>query len=416
MKVVRSTWVVPVDAPPIADGAVAMEGEEIAAVGSAGAILERWGDRARSKHGAAGVLELVPSVLLPALVNAHTHLELSWMAKAPPPRGDFLAWVRAMIERRAPAPEIVEQEAERAIAAIAASGTAAAGDVGNTTDALAALRCSSLAGRFFFEVIGWEARGLSRFEEAARILDTGAAAVPASFPGSIAPHGPHSVSPEVLARIVARARARGDVVSVHLAESREEDALLRRGDGPGRALLDAIGALPRGWTPPGLSPAQLLDRAGFLGPRTLAVHGVHLSREDARLLAARETTVVLCPRSNAWLGVGEAPVAMLLQEGVRLALGTDSLASNEDLDLLAELSALRALAPSAPASTLLRAATLGGAEALGLEPTLGSITPGKRGPLIALPLTSTPSARQEEEPYRAIFAGPRPAGLRILRG
>lgn len=432
MKVVKSAWVLPIDAPPIADGAVALDGGTIVAVGTARDILTRWGDRAARERGAGGMIDLGEAVVLPALVNAHTHLELSWMAQAPPPRGRFLEWVRAMITRETPPPERIEEEIGRALSSIAASGVAAVGDVGDTPAALVALRASPLSGRFFFEVIGWEARGATRFDEAARFLDADADAgtAPATFPGSVVPHGPHSVSPEVLARIAARARDRRDIVSVHLAESREEDALLRYGDGPARALLDEMGVLPAGWRPPGLSPVQVLDRAELLGPRTLAVHGVHLTGEDVRLLAARGATVVLCPRSNAWLGVGEAPVAMLLQEGVRLALGTDSHASNEDLDLFAELAALRAIAPGAAASDLLRAATLGGAEALGLSSTLGSITPGKRGPLVALPLVSRRSGGapgpaavtgdrpivegREAEPYRTVFAGLRPSGLRIL--
>jgi len=448
VKIFRSAWIVPVDKPPMADAAVAIEEGGIVAVASADEVLARFGDRARRLQGPSGVTDLGDAVILPALVNAHTHLELSWMEQAPPPRGDFTAWVRAMIARLAPSPEEIARGIDRAIAAIVASGTAAIGDVGNTTASLAPLRASPLEGRFFLEVIGWQERGAARFDDAERDLDAAAtgASVPhgtsrasrasrapnrpgaaALFPGSLVPLGPHAADPDLLLRMADRARTRNDVVSVHLAESAAEDALLRRGDSPLRALMDEIGALPAGWTPPGLSPAQVLDAAGLLGPRTIAVHGVHLTREDARLLAARGTTLALCPRSNAWLGAGEAPVAMLLEEGVRLALGTDSLASNTDLDLLAELAALRALAPGVPAAALVRAATLGGAEALGVADAWGSVTPGKRAPLIALPMAphagrptdegprTAGAAAPDDEPYRTVFAGPRGAELRILR-
>lgn len=439
MIVVRSAWVVPVETPPIENGAVALQDGAIVAVGTATDVLAAWGERARRERGPQGVIDLGAAVVLPALVNAHTHLELSWMKNEALPRGDHVAWVRAMIRRRAPDAKAIRQPVAESIAALLRGGIAAVGDVGNSAAALEILRASPLEGRFFLEVLGWGARGDARCDDAAAELESApeAPAVLAPWPASLVPHGPHSVSPELLARLAARARLRGDVVSIHLAESAAEDALLRRGEGPLRALMDEIGALPAGWTPPGLSPAQVLDKAGLLGPRTLAVHGVHLTREDARLIAARGATLALCPRSNAWLGVGAAPVAMLLEEGVRLALGTDSLASNLDLDLFAELGALRELAPAAPPSALLRAATLGGAEALEL-PSFGSLASGRRGPLVALPLVSSRSpgpdagtgssvranrddrdddrTDRDDEPYRTIFAGPHPPGLRVIHG
>jgi cytosine/adenosine deaminase-related metal-dependent hydrolase len=217
--------------------------------------------------------------------------------------------------------------------------------------------------------------------------------------------------------------------------------------------MEQLGRLGPGWRPAGLSPARVLDAAGLLGPRTLAVHGVHLTRDDVRLLASRGTSVVLCPRSNAWIGVGEAPVAMFREEGLRAALGTDSLASNADLDIFAELAALVRLARGLPADWILRAATLGGAEALGMASEFGSIEPGKRASLLALrkrprtqvpghggahhalPQDSSGSAQgalgsedpraefttepasailQEAEPYATILGGPSEVALTVL--
>jgi len=437
VKLYRAEWIVPVDAPPLRDGALVVEGGTIVDVGPYSEIVARRGEAIAARRGEAGFRDLGAVALLPALVNAHTHLELSWMAASPPPRGDFARWMRAMIDRRTPSAEDVSAAVERAIGAIVASGTAALGDVGNTTAALDPLGRSALAGGFFLEVIGWGARGDACLLEAARTLesvDAGPdaasratrAQAPASLSVSIVPHGPHSVSPHVLERVAARARERRDVVSVHLAESRAEDDLLRRGEGPVRRLLEEIGALPAAWEPPRLSPAQVLDRAGLLGPRTLAGHGVHLDREDARLLRGRGATVVLCPRSNAWTGAGAAPVTMLLDESVPLALGTDSLASNEDLDLFAELAALRALAPGAPPEALVRAATLGGAEALGLSVRLGSLSAGKDARLVAVKLregghrtAGAPDAApgplvDDAEPYATIFSRPRTEDVFVL--
>jgi cytosine/adenosine deaminase-related metal-dependent hydrolase len=118
----------------------------------------------------------------------------------------------------------------------------------------------------------------------------------------------------------------------------------------------------------------------------LAVHGVRFDDADLSRLAAAGSTVVSCPRSNRWTGAGDPPVERFYASGVRVAVGTDSLASVADLNLFAELAALRSLAPEVPAASLLRTATLAGAEALGFASELGSIEPGKRAELIAVRL------------------------------
>jgi cytosine/adenosine deaminase-related metal-dependent hydrolase len=138
------------------------------------------------------------------------------------------------------------------------------------------------------------------------------------------------------------------------------------------------------------------------------VHAVHLDREELRLAAEAGATIVLCPRSNATLGVGRAPVPRFLEAGLRLALGTDSLASNEDLDLFAEMAALRRDHPGLDPGLVIRAATLGGAEALGLERRLGSLAPGRRAALVAVRL------EPGDDPLEAVTTGPPPESRRVL--
>ncbi len=230
------------------------------------------------------------------------------------------------------------------------------------------------------------------------------------------PHAPHTVPPALLRRIAERARQRGDIVSIHAAESAAEDEFLRRGTGPFHALMARMGLIRGDWIPPGRSPIEVLDESGLLGPRTLVVHCVHATGDDARLLAARGATAVLCPRSNEAIGAGTAPVGMLLGEGVRLALGTDSHASNDDLDFLDELAALRSLAPGVPPAALARAATLGGAEALGLGSRFGSIEPGKRAVLLCLRKRTRPGAAADRGPGPARAATDGTAGERGSAG
>jgi cytosine/adenosine deaminase-related metal-dependent hydrolase len=132
---------------------------------------------------------------------------------------------------------------------------------------------------------------------------------------------------------------------------------------------------------------QFLDEAGFLGANLLAVHGVQMTLDDLGRLKARGTTLVTCPRSNGHTGAGAPPIQDFYDAGVRVAIGTDSLASAPDLNLFAELATMRALAPGVPAVALLQSATLEGARALGFDADYGSIDPGKRAALIAVALT-----------------------------
>lgn len=392
MRILRCAWVLPVSSEPIRDGAVVVEGGEIVAVGPTASILPTHGRSNEVLRSPPEIVDLGNGILLPAFVNAHTHFELSWMASAPPPRGDLIAWIRTMIARRPPPDSALLPSIERAIDSVRGSGTALVADVGNSTSALPLLEGSGLRGCFFLEVIRRRVDDsdpvalASRKLDAGARLDSGDSSGADRFRSSIVPHSPTagSLSPGLLVEIGDRARRLGDIVSMHVAESRADVEFLMTGQGPLRPLFEEIGAIAQGWNPPRLSPAQVLDEAGLLGPRSLVVHGVHLSRDEIRLLAKRGTTVVMCPRSNAWIGVGEAPVAMFVAEGVRLALGTDSLASNHDLDIRAELATLRGLAPRVEPSILLRAATLGGAEALGLGASFGSLDAGKTAALVVL--------------------------------
>jgi cytosine/adenosine deaminase-related metal-dependent hydrolase len=172
--------------------------------------------------------------------------------------------------------------------------------------------------------------------------------------------------------------------SVHLSESAEEVEFIGTGRGAWRAFLEDVGAWDERWRPPGGSPAQFLDESGFLDDRVLAVHGVQMTTADLTRLAARQTTLVTCPRSNEHTGAGAPPLADFYSSGIRVAVGTDSLASAPDLSVFAELAAMRRLAPSVPASQLLDSATRQGARALGFDADYGTIELGKRARLLAV--------------------------------
>jgi cytosine/adenosine deaminase-related metal-dependent hydrolase len=169
-------------------------------------------------------------------------------------------------------------------------------------------------------------------------------------------------------------------------------------------MLRLVGSWVEGWQPPGCGPVEFLEQLAFLDARTLVVHGVQLSDRSLERLASIGCTLVTCPRSNQWVGVGVPPIARFYASGVAVAVGTDSLASAEDLNLFAELKAMRWLAPDVPAGTLLESATLAGARALGFDSDLGSIEVGKLAKLIAV---EVPAHTTNVEEYLVSGINPR---------
>jgi cytosine/adenosine deaminase-related metal-dependent hydrolase len=394
MTTFRASWILPVTDEPIRDGFVSVEDGRITAVG-AGAPPD--------------AIDLGHVAVLPALVNAHTHLELSYLRDKVPPKHTFLDWIRPLMAARReypdPADPVILQAARRAIDEARASGTGLLGDISNTLVTLPLLLEAGMPGRIFFELLGFTvadpigrvAESRARINDA--IVEAGLCGPPADeyVRVSLAPHAPYSVSPALFGAIRADldADAHG-VSSVHLAESPDEVEFLARGAGNWPALLRELGAWNETWKPPAQSPVEYLSDIGFLDSRVLAIHAVQCSGDDLARLRAVGATVVSCPRSNRHVGVGDPPIEAFYTTGVRVAFGTDSLASVDDLNLFGELAAARRLAPRVPARDLLRSATLCGARALGFGDTMGSIETGKEASLIAVRL---PEGGSDVEEY-----------------
>jgi cytosine/adenosine deaminase-related metal-dependent hydrolase len=383
----HAPWILPISGPPIHDGWVAIDRGRIAGVGRRGPAF------------AHGDVHLGDVAVMPGLVNAHTHLELSYLRDEVPPASTFVTWIRNVMaaRRRRPdprAPEIVDA-VDRALEESEAFGTAVVGDISNTLVTFEPLTRSRLAAIVFLELIRFNVADARAFvAEASAQLDELA---PTDWVrASLAAHAPYSVAPLIF-RAVREAIDRDAFTpcSVHLSESVEEVEFIGTGRGPWRALLEELGVWDPKWVPPGGSPVQFLDEAGFLGPNVLAVHGVQMSLDDLGRLKARGTTLVTCPRSNGHTGAGAPPIEDFYDAGVHVAIGTDSLASAPDLSVFAELATMRALAPTVAARDLLDSATLQGARALGFDADYGTIEPGKRARLIAV--TIPPDVDDVEE-------------------
>ena len=406
---IRAAWVVPIEGPPIRNGWVVVDRGRVVALGG-----PRADDRPPSAdHSPARDHDLGAVALLPGLVNAHTHLELSHLRDEIAPASEFVTWIRGVMAARRQRPDAGSVEIldgiRIGIDESVACGTALVGDISNTLATFDPLTASPLAAVVFYELIRFRAPDPTALVEAA------AAQIAALAPNdrvrvSLAAHAPYSVAPLVF-RALRKAVDRDGFLpcSVHVSESAEEIEFIQTGGGPWRALLEELGSWDPAWIAPGVSPVHFLDDAGFLGANVLAVHGVQMTLDDLGRLKARGTTLVTCPRSNGHTGAGAPPLQDFYDAGVRVAVGTDSLASAPDLNVFAELATMRALAPSIPAAALLRSATAEGARALGFDADYGTIEPGKRARLIAV---DVPADVDDVEEY--LVGGITPSQIRWI--
>jgi cytosine/adenosine deaminase-related metal-dependent hydrolase len=389
----RAAWVIPIASPPIRGGVVSVDRGVVAGVDASG------GDRAE---------DLGDVAILPGLVNAHTHLELSWMRGQVPPNPSMPAWAAALMALRRTVSQEPPEPIRDAIGEARRAGTALVGDVTNTFATYEPLLDSELSAVLFREVLGFNPPDADAIVGAVEAQIATLTPVQWLRP-TIVPHAPYSVAPSLMEAIARASQRRELPLSVHLGESAQEVQFLRDGTGEWRALLERLGVWNPEWTPPACGPVAYLDGLGLVSDRLLAVHGVQFTDAELTRLAAAGATVVTCPRSNRWTGAGEPPIARFYASGVRVAIGTDSLASVEDLNLFAEIAEVRRLAPRVPASRILASATLSGAQALGFASELGSLEAGKRAQLLAVRI---PAGLDDVEEY--LVSGVEPSAVRWL--
>jgi 5-methylthioadenosine/S-adenosylhomocysteine deaminase len=379
---------VPVEGEPIPDGAVAISDDgRIAAVGAA------------SELGAGERFD--EAVILPGFVNAHTHLEYAVYAGF----GDglpFPDWIGLHVERKSRI-GIDDMDAIARLGALEClrSGVTAVGDC--SFAGAAATGCSDVGLRaiVYLEVFGTDPQdqierrfGTMRERIADSLSDT--------VRLGISPHAPYTCTLE----LYEACDELGLPVATHLAESEAENEFLRTGGGSWQAFAEML--VP----PPGTTGIRALAEAGLLGPRVVAAHCVQADEEEIALLAEHDAAVAHCPRSNAVLGCGVAPLAELRAAGIRVCIATDSPASTPSLDMFDELRAAIATArareqrPEAlTAADALELATLGGARALGLDGELGSLVPGKQADLTVLSFAETPYVPWEDPVTAAVHGG-----------
>jgi 5-methylthioadenosine/S-adenosylhomocysteine deaminase len=373
----RARWIVPVTSSPEADGVVAVNGDRIAYVGPA------------SDAPPGDEVNLGDVILVPGLINAHCHLELTAM------RGfledlDFRRWIlrltsarQAVLDR-----EALLDSARYGIEEGLRAGITTYADTSDSAVGLQAMREAAVRGVLYQEVFGPDpsqcAKSIADLREklaGLRYLETPLVRV------GVSPHAPYTVSDDLFKATASLARELGLPVAVHIAESEVESQLVSTASG---AFADGLRRRGISVERRAESPIALLDACGVLDAKPLLIHCVRVNAADVERIASSSSSVAHCPVSNAKLGHGVAPLLDLLEAGIPVGLGSDSMASNNRMDLLEEarvaLLAQRAVAQlcDAPqAADMIELATIVGARALGIEEQVGSLEEGKQADLAA---------------------------------
>jgi cytosine/adenosine deaminase-related metal-dependent hydrolase len=376
MQIHAASWLYPVASPPIAGGAIAVDDDgRIVAAGPLADVRQAVTAPVHDYPGCA---------ILPGLVNAHSHLELthfpSWKIRKDidySPR-TYVDWVIQVIKlKRSLTLVEAELSLREGLRISLEAGTTMVGDILSDRRLLPLYATTPLRGRLFFELLGQDP---VQYEPVLAQALEDLATIPSGFAAGLSPHAPHTVAPSLCAALREQAAVAGLPLMVHAAESREEALFMHDSSGTIAELLypyvhwEAYLPPPRRTT----SIAWLAGQ-GLLTAATLAVHCVQVTIDDVATLKSHGTAVVLCPRSNERLAVGTAPIPLFRRAGVPLALGTDSLASNDSLSLWDELRFLLEQHPETfTPDEALELATSCGASALGLAGEAGTLAVGKR--------------------------------------
>jgi cytosine/adenosine deaminase-related metal-dependent hydrolase len=363
MPTFTARYVFPVSGPPVPRGTVTVEGDRITAVLPHG---ERTADT-----------DFGNAALVPGLVNAHAHLDLSAARGAVPPTtaAQFPDWLRAVVAFRRQSPTPVADAVRAGLAESLRYGTTLLGDISTDGASFDLLADAPVRAVVFREVIGLKPERFASTQAGCRDWLHATADRPDTRRG-VSPHAPYTT------QFAGFLGLRGDLPSAsHVAELPGEADFLHTHTGPLRDFLESFGA----WADDDLAPSlsAVLDALSRTG--SLVVHGNYLRAEHVERFTP-SMTLVVCPRTHAAFGHPPHPWSTFAAAGVRVAVGTDSLASNPDLDVLAEIRLLRRTNPDVPGPQLLRMATLSGAEALGFAAECGSLDPGKSADFVAVPL------------------------------
>ncbi|MQA90277.1 MAG: amidohydrolase family protein [Gemmatimonas sp.] len=404
----RADWLLPVSAPAIARGELLVDRNgRIAAVAPAGAL---------DLPAETDVRDLGSAILLPGLVNVHTHPELATFRGALEDL-PFRDWILRLvgIRRAVLRPEDDELSARWTMVEALRAGITTFGATESSGAAAGALAEAGMRGVVYQEVFGPDPLGATAaMKELERAVDRLAEHSTDRVRIGVSPHAPYTVSDDLYRAVAAFARRAGLPIALHIAESEAERRLVVDGSGDFAPGLHARGIA----TPPrGRSPIEMLSRLGVLDERPLLIHCVDVDERDIETIAAAECPVAHCPIANARLGHGIAPLVQMREAGVQVGLGTDSVGSNNRLDLLEEARiasllqrAKNRVPDHLPGGELLRLCTIDGARALGMDDRIGSLEPGKEADFCVVAI-ERPHTVPSPDPLATLFHAARGADV-----
>ena len=397
-KLIVAEWIAPMDREVIRAGGMLIEGEKIVEV--------REGAGLRKKYPDAKVEDFGKSIILPGLVNAHTHLELSHLTREPVPSGGLAAWLVRVIRQNT----FAQGEMEKMVAKAVARGVKQCIQFGVSTVGDISRQCRLT--RSILRNVGQECpthrlRVVSFGEIQAmgqrrELLEERLAIAADANDGAgnvrigISPHAPYSVEPEGYRRSLAVAKERKLPLATHLAESADEAEFLARHSGSFMKVWDFVGgfddAVPRFEE----GPIRFAKSLGILDYPTVLAHVNYCDDEELKILAGGKASVVYNPRTHAYFGHPPHRWREMEAAGINVAVGTDSVASSGDLNLVEELRLMHRIAPDLQPQKLWEMATMKGAIALGVEKAVGSLAAGKLADFVVFPA-------EGPDPLRAIL-------------
>lgn len=393
---VSADWIVPVAGPPVRDAVLRMRKGRIEAVGPSAEVLP-------AKHHES----LGAAVVLPGLVNAHTHLELTDLRGRLPRGRPFTEWLLALLTERRRGIDFAGGT-RRGARELLAGGCTTLGDISHDNGAWPVLKRSPQRKLCFAEVIGI---GPLAVGAVPRLLKCLAHIEPDErLDFGVSPHAPYSTAERVYRLVVALARRRSMPITTHLAETPEENVFLRTGKGRFSHFLAQMGLIDRSAPVHNTTAIGLAERVGLLDLPAVLAHVHYVNDADLDLLAAGRASVVYCPRSSAFFGRSGHRYPEMLARGINVSVGTDSLASNDSLDMLAELRVVRA-EDKLPGQAIIRMGTAAGARALGLAERIGTLAPTMSADWIAVPLSA-----ETADPVEAVLTGTQQVSRVVIAG
>jgi aminodeoxyfutalosine deaminase len=402
MKILAAEYVLPVSSEPLRRGGVAVDEARIADIGTLDEITHLYPD--------AEVEDFGDAAILPGFVNCHAHLEITSMRGAlDDVEHDFRAWLLKLNGlREAMNGEDIESAALAGAQEGAAAGVTCFGDIGRIGKAgVAALKKTGLRGIVFQETefspdnrtADADFGSLVERFETLRADETGLVQV------GLSPHSPYTVGSQLFEMIAGYSILNNVPITIHAAESAHEIELLSQGTG---IFVDVYERFGFEWSSPLCSPIEYLERLGVLSAKPLLAHCVNVSDTDIKRIAANGAKIAHCPKSNAKFGHGYAPFEAFVDNGIAVGLGSDSVASNNICDMLEESRSAALAARNrtdskrfVSAREVLAAATLGGAQALGLDNIIGTLEQGKQADIVVVSL-SNPAQQPVNDIYAAL--------------